>query len=166
MVEKEYRAKYRAKYYEVVDELSELIKKFYGEKLVSLAIFGSVARDTFRPDSDIDLLIVVENAPKSRVERVIQFEENVEEKLNRKFRELSSEGIYPVISPLIKTKDEVKLGSPVFIEMTESVKIIYDRNDFLKNYLENLKRKLDEQGAKKIIFKGSYYWLLKPDSKA
>lgn len=157
---------YRNRYYKLINNLFETVKDFYGEKLVSFAIFGSVARDTFRPDSDIDVLIIVENLPRGRVKRVIDFEKNVEEKLDREFRELASSGIYPVISPLIKTPEEVKLGSPVFIDMIQEVKILYDKDNFFKGYLNTLKKKLDELGAKKIFFKGGYYWLLKPDYKS
>ncbi len=35
--------------------LSE-IKSYYGERLISVVIFGSVARGAQRPDSDVDLL--------------------------------------------------------------------------------------------------------------
>jgi predicted nucleotidyltransferase len=42
----------------------------YGEDLISLAIFGSVARGTSKPASDIDILIVAKNLVRGRMNRV------------------------------------------------------------------------------------------------
>ena len=41
----------------LVREISAACQAHYGDRLVSLAVFGSVARHTQRPDSDIDLLV-------------------------------------------------------------------------------------------------------------
>lgn len=43
---------YREKYYSFIEKLKKEIIDFYGDRLVSLVIFGSVASDKFRPDSD------------------------------------------------------------------------------------------------------------------
>ncbi|MEM7819044.1 MAG: hypothetical protein QW403_02795 [Candidatus Aenigmatarchaeota archaeon] len=45
--------------------------------------------------------------------------------------------------------------------MIEDVKIIYDKNDFFKNFLDQLKNKLKKYGAKKVYKKGAYYWIIK-----
>ncbi len=42
----------------------------YGPRLISLAVFGSAARGTARPDSDIDLLIVADPLPRGRMKRI------------------------------------------------------------------------------------------------
>lgn len=42
----------------------------YGERLVSLAVFGSWARGAATPASDLDLLVVAEPLPPSRMKRV------------------------------------------------------------------------------------------------
>jgi predicted nucleotidyltransferase len=88
-------------------------RKMYGADLVSFAVFGSVARGTARPDSDIDILIVAKNLPDGRMNRIRDFTRN--EGLIRKPPELKN----TFISPVIKTPDEVKLGSPLFWDMTE-----------------------------------------------
>ncbi len=54
----------KAKFKELQNKLLEETKSFYGDRLVSFAVFGSVAREAFRYDSDIDLLIIAENLPK------------------------------------------------------------------------------------------------------
>ncbi|MGB9823334.1 nucleotidyltransferase domain-containing protein [Thermodesulfovibrio sp.] len=156
---------YRQKYYNFIEKLSKEIINFYGDRLISMVIFGSVASDTFRPDSDIDILIVAENLPEGRVKRVEEFIKNIESHLEEDMIKLSKEGIYITLSPVFKTPEEVYTGSPLFLDMTENVKILYDKNDFFKKYLEILKIKLKTLGARKIYTKGGYYWELKPDYK-
>lgn len=40
----------------------EEVKKIYGERLKSVILYGSYARDDFRPDSDIDIMILADLA--------------------------------------------------------------------------------------------------------
>jgi len=44
--------------------LSE-IKSHYGERLISVVLFGSAARETQSFDADIDILIIAKGLPKS-----------------------------------------------------------------------------------------------------
>jgi predicted nucleotidyltransferase len=53
-------------YRSLVNGLVELIKTEYGDELVSVAIFGSIARGTARKDSDLDVLIIASRLPRSR----------------------------------------------------------------------------------------------------
>jgi predicted nucleotidyltransferase len=44
----------------VLDELKERLSAAYGERLHAVVLFGSEARGDARPDSDIDVLAVLE----------------------------------------------------------------------------------------------------------
>jgi len=156
---------YRERFYEFIDKVKARIIEHYKERLTTIAIFGSVAGDTFRPDSDIDILIIADELPKGRIKRVQEFDEHIEKNLLDDIYKLYKEGIPLRLSPLFKTPEEVRLGSPLFLDMTERVKILYDKKDFFKAYLEDLKEKLKKLGARKIFYKGGYYWELKPDYK-
>jgi len=156
---------YRERFLEFIEKIKDKIIEHYKERLVTIAIFGSVGRDCFRPDSDIDILIVAEDLPKGRIKRAQEFNEHIEKGLLDEIYRLYKEGIPLRLSPLFKTPDEVSLGSPLFLDMTEDVKILYDKGDFFKRYLEELKDKLKKLGARKVFYKGGYYWELKPDYK-
>ncbi len=149
----------------MIADVFQLVRDYYGEQLVGFVLFGSVARDTFRSDSDIDLLIIAEGLPQGRVKRVEEFEENIEERLKERMKVLRSEGIFPYLSPLFKTPDEVLRGSPLFLDMVSDAEILYDRDDFFRNYLQKLKRRLTKLGAQKVRKGGGWYWVLKPDYK-
>ncbi len=78
-------------YRSVLSKLLTLLLEVFGENLVSLVVFGSVARGDYRRDSDIDLLLVVKNLPKGRFRRVELFEK-AEEKLERDLSTLFDKG--------------------------------------------------------------------------
>ncbi|MBW1982802.1 MAG: nucleotidyltransferase domain-containing protein [Deltaproteobacteria bacterium] len=134
----------------------------YGDHLVSLAVFGSVAAATMRPDSDIDVLLVCDQLPHGRMARIRQFEA-VDSYCQEVLEQASRQGVMTCFSPHIKTPREVRLGSPLFLDMTETVKILFDRQGFLEQYLQGLKQRLAHLGAQRVMFGGGYYWLLKPD---
>ncbi|MCX7793700.1 MAG: nucleotidyltransferase domain-containing protein [Thermodesulfovibrionales bacterium] len=147
---------------ELEKRLLEEIKAHYGERLVSVAIFGSQARQTQRFDSDIDILIIAEGLPAGRMKRIRDFEE-IEGSLEPFIRDLQKKGINTYISPVFKTPEEAMRGSPLFIDMTEDARIIFDRNDFFKNILLRLKKRLEELGAKRVWKGNTWYWILKRD---
>jgi predicted nucleotidyltransferase len=78
-------------YRSLVNRLLGLIRTEYGDDLVSVAVFGSIARGIARKDSDLDVLIIASWLPRSRRERVQRFL-NIESKLDpvlEKFRPCS-----------------------------------------------------------------------------
>jgi hypothetical protein len=53
----------KEKFEELQFLLLKEIQSFYGDQLVSFVIFGSVSREAYRFDSDINFLIIAENLP-------------------------------------------------------------------------------------------------------
>lgn len=97
---------YRKAYHEVVRSTLQLCREYYGDRLVSLVLFGSVAKDTFTWESDIDILIVARKLPNGRYSRVMEFQKNVESKMEQTLLALFRRGIYTDLSPIFKTKEE------------------------------------------------------------
>ena len=144
----------------LLGRLLGVCQSFYGDRLVSLVVFGSVGRGTPRPDSDIDLLVVAEPLPDGRIPRVREFEE-VERSVAVKG---SVEGVHR-LSPIFKTPAEVRRGSPLFLDMLDDGRLLYDRGGFFAGELAALKERLDKLGAKRIWKGDAWYWDLKPDFK-
>ena len=136
----------------------------YKERIVSLCVFGSVAAQTMRPDSDIDVLVVCNGLPNGRIARIREFEA-VDVLCQESLEQAKRQGVYTDFSPIIKTPDEVYLGSPVFLDMTDTARILVDREDFLKIFLNRFRNRLSELGAMRVEFGGGYYWILKPNLK-
>lgn len=148
----------------ITAEACRACEDHYGARLVSLAIFGSVARGTMRPDSDVDMLIIADDLPRGRLARVDEFRA-VEVGIEPLLRAAAQEGVYTTLSPVLKTPAEVEQGSPLFLDMTDQARIVFDRDDFFKTYLERLRARLRTQGARRVRLGGGYYWVLKPDLK-
>jgi len=152
----------KEKFKELQDKILEETKSFYGDQLVSFVVYGSVARETFRYDSDIDLLIIAENLPKGRMKRADQFS-LVEDRIEPYLKSLKKQGINTFISAVFKTPHEAELGSPLFLDMVEDARILYDKNKFFSKRLERLGKRLKELGAKRVWKGNIWHWVLKPD---
>ncbi len=154
----------RQAFSELLSSLLDETIRFYGGRLITLAVFGSVGRGTPRSDSDVDLLLVADPLPPGRMNRVQEFAV-IEERLENFLRALKAGGIDTYLAPVFKTPEEVALGSPLFLDMIDDARILFDRNNFFQEYLQDLKSKLEELGARKVKYRGAWYWDLKPDFK-
>ncbi len=96
------------------DEFSEKVK----ERVVSIALFGSVEKREDHPDSDIDLLVLVSRAKdKERIEKDL---DNLNEKTVRLFGKIVS----PYIESVSGFRRKYKQGLPVVKEIVQSHKLI------------------------------------------
>ncbi|HOC53261.1 MAG TPA: hypothetical protein PKJ39_06000 [Caldisericia bacterium] len=82
------------------------------------------------------------------------FYENIEKKIESEIKEYEKYNINTYISPIIRSKEETKYGSPLYIEMILGAKIIYDKDTFFRNYLKNELNKLKSS-------KKNGYWIYK-----
>lgn len=149
----------REKFDEIIDLIFKEVRCYYGENLTSFIIFGSCGRGTPSPSSDIDILIVLKNAPRGRIKRIREFYENIEKRIEPYIEKLRDYEINTFLSPIIRTEDEIKLGSPLYIDMLTGIKIYFDRDNFFKRYLNSLEEELKKLGAEKK----DAYWVYKKE---
>lgn len=117
---------YKQTFYHTIDLLKTIALSHYQERLCSLVIFGSVAKDCFSPESDVDVLLVFENL-KNRYEEYTEFFEQAETKLPK--------GIQ--ISPIFKSKDTLTVRNRWL--WNNQFMILYDKDDFFTRFLEELR---------------------------
>ncbi|ACP34887.1 DNA polymerase beta domain protein region [Sulfolobus islandicus L.S.2.15] len=145
-------------YKSLLEKLTKLLQEEFQDKLISVVLYGSVARGDNRKDSDIDLLLVIKDLPKTITERIILFDK-VERKLDDDIMRLMDEGYYVTFSPILKTPEEAMRFSPIYMDMTEDAIILYDRNGFFRKVLEKTKKRLKELGFERVwLSKKSWYW--------
>jgi predicted nucleotidyltransferase len=145
-------------YKSLLEKLTKLLREDFQDKLISVVLYGSIARGDNRKDSDIDLLLVIKDLPKTITERVILFDK-VERKLDDDIMRLMDEGYYVTFSPILKTPEEAMRFSPIYMDMTEDAIILYDRNGFFRKVLEKTKKRLKELGFERVwLSKKSWYW--------
>lgn len=152
----------REPYRSLLEKLVELLSTSLGDKLVSVVVYGSVARGSARKDSDVDVLIIAESLPKSRMRRQQLFLE-VENKLEPVIDGLWNMGFYVDFSPVILSVEEASRIRPIYLDMVEDSVILYDKDGFFNNIISRLREKLRELGSKRIWVKDKWYWVIKPD---
>jgi predicted nucleotidyltransferase len=140
----------------LLDRLTSLCKEGYGDRLVSLVVFGSVGRGTARPDSDIDLLLVIKDLPNGRIARVTEF-------MPMEIAPRNAIKTRIELSPVFKTPEEILNGSPLLLDMVEDSRLLFDREDFFQHAMKHLDERLRRLGARRIWRGNAWYWDLKPD---
>jgi predicted nucleotidyltransferase len=135
----------------------------YSERLVALAIFGSWARGAATPASDLDLLVVAEPLPPSRMKRVREFRPVADATRAVRSRVWSAEGPEIELAPVFKTPHELAAGSPLYLDMTLWRVVLADRDDMLETFLKGLSGRMQALGSRRVPFKGGAFWDYKPD---
>jgi len=146
----------------LLTQLTAACVQCYGERLVSVVVFGSVGRGTPRPDSDVDVLIVADDLPDGRLRRVAEFR-RVEAALTPVLTELVPAGYHIELSPVFKTRAELTRGTPLLLDLVDDARVLYDREDFFGATLARLRARLDQFQARRIWRGSAWWWDLKPD---
>jgi len=150
---------------ELARQYAEALLRYFGERLVSVVLYGSVARGHYTANSDIDLLIIAEGLPESRRERNRILVEIEEKEFSSILAALHRQGIYTDFSTKIKTPQEALKFSPLYLDLTEDAVILYDKDGFFRGVLERLRERLKELGAERVWRGKVWYWKIKPDLK-
>jgi hypothetical protein len=140
-----------------LDRFLDLLKATWGEELVSVVVFGSYARGEARPESDLDLLIIKKNLPKSRLARQALVSQ-MEKRVGQEFA--------ATLSTIILTPEEAQVVKPYYLGMLSGHTILFDRGLFFAKVLARLQNRLAELGGERRHDPDGYeYWLLKSDAR-
>ncbi len=143
-------------------ELEEPLQRFrealdarFGLALVTLAVFGSQVQGRERPESDLDVLLVAEGLPPSRLERqglVLGVAHGV------------SDALAAQLSIIPLTPEEARSIKPFYLGFLEGHRLLVDRGGFFEGILDRLRARLAQLGARRLTDElGNPYWDLKPD---
>lgn len=119
---------------EVLDEVVERCKTILGENLVSVVLFGSVARGLQDSRSDIDLLIVVNKEVNDDFLRDIRIDILLKYSLKLDIIFMSKQDVI----------DNFEHFSPLFLSFVLGVLILVDDNFFEREYFKFLNQLKEE----------------------
>jgi len=114
-----------------------------GENLVSIVLFGSRARGTAHPHSDIDLLIVARSLP----------DEEGRDELALNIAEIGFDyglSLQIILATPEETMLSAKTGAPLMFEIYDAHRIIYDKDGLFGQVLEEFVERLHRWKARKI----------------
>ena len=132
----------RMKFEEAIRKFVENCREKFGDDIVSVVLFGSVAKGAAERYSDIDLLLVIKRLP--------PFNERIP---------LISEICYRIliehkvsISPILLTPEEfdkgITAGFPLFLGVITGYKAVFDKGRFSTKLLTKFSETLDREGAR------------------
>ncbi len=139
-----------------------LLRSVLAENLVSVVLFGSVARGEAAAGSDIDLLIICEALADGRFAR-LRLLEDVDRGFEDHLARLRSMGIDTRLACLIKTRAEAERVVPLYLDLVEDARLLYDRGDFFATVLARIADSLKRLGAERRVRGRVRYWVLKRD---
>lgn len=130
---------------ELVSELKNKLKQKFDQRLLSIVLFGSIVKGKFTSTSDIDVLVICETLIKDWRERdkmTLELTEDIELKYATS------------IHMALVSKDEISHAidsvSPLMLEIYEANEIIYEKDNFFTQLLNNFGRNLKSLHAIKI----------------
>ena len=147
--------------YELAQRYTELALELLGEQLTSVALYGSVARGQAGPASDIDLFVVLREAPRGALRRRALLEP-VRQQLTADLEPLWDRGIYTDFVEVIRSEEEARRFHPLYLDMTLEAELLYDRDGFLAGVLDGVRQRLKALGARRLSLGRIHYWDLKP----
>jgi len=148
----------------LLDRFVVLLQQSIPDSVVSVALYGSVARGEAEPGSDIDLLVVVEEASQTYRERLEPFLPILRNlRRHASARQLEARGFYPSLSVQILSREEADQNRLLYLDMIEDAHVLIDRDGFFRNRLTKLQHRLRELGSRRIPRGNGWYWDLGPN---
>jgi len=150
-------------YAPLLEELIRLLREEFGDRVRSVLLFGSVARGTARPDSDVDVCLVIRDLPISRYRRH-QLLSPVLERLRQgeAYTTLIGRGYSPDVAAILYTPEEIQHTKAIFLDFVEDGVVLLD-DGAMRAKLNQLRARMKTLGSRRVNLEdGTYYWLLKP----
>jgi predicted nucleotidyltransferase len=150
---------------DIAELFAARLEEELGQQLVSVVLYGSVARDAPRPDSDIDLLIVVD-APSAREKRKIS--ERVLDLVMELERDgplgaLAAQGRLIDLEYRLYNKEEALQTHLFYLDLALDGVLLFDRERFFATKLDQVRRRMREYGTRRVYLEdGCWYWEFKP----
>lgn len=135
-----------------------MLQDHFKDRLISVVLFGSVGRGDARPDSDVDILLVINALPEGRYNR---------RKLLEPVMDAASErGLTASFNCHIKSPAEAKEITVMYFDFPTDAKLLCDKSGFFKEIIHAVEKIIKRNGAVRKRWGRFYYWDLKPGASA
>jgi predicted nucleotidyltransferase len=141
-------------------------RNLYGGDLRSLVLFGSVARGTFEPTSDVDVLVVLQSSPLTWGKRISQFIRGVVERreVETAAASLRAWTLPWRVEPVILTETELAAHPSLLLDLTEDAVLVHDPEGVFAREICAVRARLAELGARRVwLGRERWYWVLTPE---
>jgi len=147
--------------------LNELVRTL-GSRLVSVAVFGSLAKREWSGTSDVDILVVADSVPERYTERLESMKRVFDACSSIRASQWTRTGTdFHLLDLVILSREELDGSNQLFLlDLTKDAIVLYDKEDFLSKKLAELGRRLETTGALTITSPtGKNYWDLRAGTR-
>lgn len=138
----------------------DLLKLKFKDELLSIILFGSIARGKWTYESDIDIFILFSNKNSKNLnytqkltEMIFDYEKSTD-LINEKGKKL-----YCSIQDLSLQLKDLDNFRTLFYDIVMDGIILFDRNQIGFQFFEIIKKKISEKGLKRVyINEADFYW--------
>ena len=146
----------------LTDRLLTDLRAALGERLVAMALYGSVARQAARPTSDIDLFIVHRGDRHAALCSFVEVEIGLRD--DPLTSTLRARGVPSKPMPVFRSESSLADTPWLLLDIAHHGIMLFDPRGVLGRKLAYVRKRLAELGSRRIeIADGSWYWDLKPD---
>ncbi len=139
----------------------------YGPRLISIVLYGSVARGKASTLSDLDFLLVIDKLARSygrRIDELVSLE--TDSVLTGEKAFLRRHGYPSLLSYLVYTPEESRAFRLLFLDIIHEGRILFDQQGYFSNLAVEYRARLKKLGARRVVMDDErWYWELKPDIK-
>ncbi len=133
-----------------VEEAINALREHLGSDLMAIVLYGSWARDTARPESDVDIFVVARNLPQSRLDRARYVHQAVIGRFDRR------------VSILAKEPAEFERFFPsLYLDIGLDGIILFDPQGYIRKRLARIREIIQEAGLYRVCRDGELMWLWK-----
>jgi len=135
------------------------LKKRINENLLSLILYGSVARDIWNEESDVDLFLILSNEFKKK-----NTDFDISKFTIEFYNEIYGTELYNKmknhpLSILSLKKEESKRFRTLFYDIAIDGIILYDPKDIGIGFVEKYKKRINKKNLKRVfVDKNDFYW--------
>jgi hypothetical protein len=144
-------------------KLIRTLQEEYKTRFKACLLFGSTVKG-LKPNTDIDLLLVIDGMPENRIEKNREFAA-VEKACAPELLSLQKIGINLIFSPQIRSSESIQKFQNFYLDLPECNKILFDPEGLLASLLEKIRAWRISSGAKRINKGLLWYWDLSGGEK-
>lgn len=130
---------------ELISELLTVIKRKFKRDLLSIVLYGSIVKGNFKSTSDIDILVICRSPARdwrAQDEQILELTEHIELKYGTP--------IHMILVSNEEISGAIESVSPLMLEIYGANEIIYDKNKFFEQIMEDFEKNIHSWHAEKI----------------
>ena len=135
-------------FYPVLERAVGSVLRVYAGTVIAMAVFGSVARGEAGPESDIDLLVVVDHRLESVIDDARTRGRVAESSSSLRVDEWQRARHFHQVQVVIAGRTDLESPGPLFLDLPEDARIIWDPHGELRQALHRLADRLRAAGAR------------------